>query len=288
MVSDYLKDSLVELYKRVATELPPDVIKALKKAEKKEEANSLGKTTLQTILKNIELAKKKGAPICQDTGTPIWFVEYGHDYRQTELRKTIEQATREATRKVPLRPNAVDTLTGKNSGDNTAIQIPVIYFREREQKGADIGLILKGGGSENIGQTYKLPNAELKAGRDLEGIRRCVLDACEKAQGLGCPPMIVSVAAGSPKDLVAVDAKIRLLRPIDYINPNPKLRAFEKKMVKEINELGIGPGGFGGKTTALAVFLNLVGRHPASYFVEVSFFCWASRRGAISFVPKKS
>ena len=219
--------------------------------------------------------------MCQDTGTPIWFVEYGPDFLPLELNKIIIQATREATKRVPLRPNAVDMISDKNTGVNVALGIPVIYFKERAKKGLAVGLILKGGGSENIGLTYKLPNPELNAGRDLEGIRRCVLDACQKAQGFGCPPMIVSVVAGSPKDLVAVEAKKQLLRKVGTKNLNPTLSKWETQVLREINELGIGPSGFGGKSTALAAHLMLLGRHPACYFVEISFFCWASRRGRL-------
>lgn len=276
-----LETAIVELYRKAATELPPDVQKYLQKSIQKEKKGGLAHFTLSTIVKNVDLAKKKKRPLCQDTGTPIFFVQYGSEFRQKQLKIIIEKATERATHEVPLRSNSVDIISGKNTGNNVARGIPVIYFEERDETGVEMGLILKGGGCENVGLTYKLPNLELQAARNLDGIRRCVLDSAQKAQGQGCPPMIASVVAGSPVDLITVEAKRQLLRGIDRKNPVSTLDAFEKKLTKEINELGIGPGGFGGKNTVMATFVSLVGRHPASFFVTISYFCWASRRAVL-------
>lgn len=273
-----LESAIIDLYRKAATELPSDVRLKLRESLGMEEKGSLAHSTLGTLVTNIELADKKKQPMCQDTGTPIFFIKYGPDFRQKALREIILNATKKATELIPLRPNTVNILKGKNPGTNIEEGIPVMYFEEGDAEGVSIGLILKGGGCENVGRTYTLPNMELKAGRDLDGIRRCVLDSAQKAQGQGCPPMIASVVAGSPEDLVAVEAKRQLLRRIDSKNPVPELAELEERLTREINELGIGPGGFGGKTTVMTTFVRLLGRHPASFFVHISYFCWASRR----------
>ncbi|MBI2464149.1 fumarate hydratase [Candidatus Peregrinibacteria bacterium] len=276
-----LETAIVELYRKAATELPQDVRAYLRKSISSEKKGGLAYFTLSTIVKNVDIAARKKKPLCQDTGTPIFFVQYGPNFRQKQLKMIIEKATERATDEVPLRSNSVDILTGKNTGNNVACGIPVIYFEERDEPGVEMGLILKGGGCENVGLTYKLPNLELQATRNLDGIRRCVLDSAQKAQGQGCPPMIASVVAGSPADLIAIEAKRQLFRSIETKNSVPELDAFEKKLTREINELGIGPGGFGGKNTVMATFVSLVGRHPASFFVTISYFCWASRRAIL-------
>lgn len=163
-----------------------------------------------------------------------------------------------------------------------------MYFEECDIQGVKIGLLLKGGGCENVGKIYTLPNIELQAGRDLDGIRRCILHSALLAQGKGCPPMIASVVAGSPEDLVMVTAKRQLLRHIGSHNPSKALDCLEKRLTNEINELGIGPSGFSGKTTVLATFIDTVARHPASFFVHISYFCWASRRGILEYHHKKA
>jgi fumarate hydratase class I len=141
--------------------------------------------------------------------------------------------------------------------------------------------MLKGAGSENIGQLYKLPMEEIGAERNLEGVRRCVLDAIYKAQGKGCPPYIITVGIGASKDQVTRLSKEQLLREIEDVNSHKTLSAFEKRLLRDVNRLGIGPLGFGGKTTALGVKVGVNHRHPASYFVDVSVSCWADRRAQL-------
>jgi len=276
-----LRDGIVELYRKVATSLPPDVEGALKSAYASEKKGSNAKKSLQVILENVRISRETARPICQDTGVPVFYVKTPMGLSQIELEKTIIEATRIATEKVPLRPNAVDIITDKNSGDNTGIGFPVIYFRETSDSTLSIDLMLKGAGCENIGQTYKLPSEELKADRDLDGVRRCVLDTVYKAQGKGCPPYIVGVGIGAVKDQVARLAKEQLMRRLTDTNNVEVLSKLEKKLLKEINSLGIGTLGFGGKTTALGVKIGINHRHPASYFVEVSISCWANRRGRL-------
>jgi fumarate hydratase class I len=197
------------------------------------------------------------------------------------MKEEILRATRIATKKIPLRPNAVDILTDKNSGDNTGIGFPVIYFEETKNRQLTIDLMLKGSGSENIGQLYKLPVEELKAERDLEGVRKCVLDTVYKAQGRGCPPYIIGVGIGASKDQVTKLSKEQLIRNLKDTNDSKVLSNIEKSILNDINKLGIGPLGFGGKTTALGVKIGINHRHPASYFVDVSVACWADRKARL-------
>jgi fumarate hydratase class I len=185
----------------------------------------------------------------------------------------------EATRCAYLRPNAVDALSGVNSGDNLGDNhFPTIHFEEIEGNTLQIDLMLKGGGCENVGAQYSLPNSALGAGRDLAGVRRVALDAVYKAQGKGCAPGILGVAIGGDRGSSYAASKEVLLRQLDDSNPNPELDALEQRLTGEANQLGIGPMGFGGQTTLLGTKITGMHRLPASYFVSVSYMCWAYRR----------
>jgi len=278
-----LRNAIAELYRLAATSLPADIEAALRKALKKEKRGSAAGNALSAILENIKLARETLRPVCQDTGVPIFFVKMPCGFSLLEIENEIIMATRIATKNIPLRANAVDVLTDKNSGDNTGVGFPVIYFEETKDKKLAIDLMLKGSGSENIGQLYKLPLQELKAERDLEGVRKCILDAVHKAQGKGCPPYIIGVGIGATKDQVTKVSKEQLMRDLNDMNANAVLAKLEKRILADVNRLGIGPIGFGGKTTALAVKIGACHRHPASYFVDVSINCWASRRAGITF-----
>ncbi|MDA8105768.1 MAG: fumarate hydratase [Nitrospiraceae bacterium] len=276
-----LRDGIVELYRKVATSLPPDVEEALRCALPAEEEGSAAASSLSVMLENVRMARETLKPLCQDTGVPVFFVKVPMGLSQLDMKETILDATRIATAKVPLRPNAVDVVTEKNSGDNTGAGFPVIYMEETRSGTLSIDLMLKGGGCENAGQLYKLPLEELGAQRDLDGVRRCVLDAVQRAQGRGCPPYIIGVGIGASKDQVTRLAKDQLMRKLTDANANSELAAFEKRTLTEINGLGIGPQGLGGRTTALGVKIGANHRHPASYFVDVSVGCWAHRRGRL-------
>ncbi|MHB8882482.1 MAG: fumarate hydratase [Thermodesulfovibrionales bacterium] len=276
-----LRDGIVELYRKVATSLPPDIEESLKSALSSEEEGSSARAALTIILENTRLARETSRPLCQDTGVPVFYVQVPVGLSQLELRETILDATRLATAKVPLRPNAVDVITEKNSGDNTGAGFPIIYFEETSGSTLTIDLMLKGGGSENAGQTYRLPVSELNAARDLEGVRRCVIDAVQKAQGKGCPPYVIGVGIGAAKDQVTRLSKSQLMRKLTDTNKIAELAALESRLLQELNQLGIGPQGFGGKTTVLGVKIGVNHRHPASYFVDVSLSCWADRRGRL-------
>ncbi|MCL4457972.1 MAG: fumarate hydratase [Nitrospirae bacterium] len=297
-----LRDGIIELYKKVATSVPNDVEEALKNAYSRE-TSPLAKGSMEIILSNISLARTTSRPICQDTGFPVFFIKVPKGISHQLVKETVIEATRIATKKVPLRPNAVDIVTGKNTGDNTGDHFPLIYMDETEDQSLSVDLMLKGGGCENLGQTYKLPaelrvegysvmesnlpNAErnntitVLAERDFDGVRKCVLDAVFKAQGKGCPPYTIGVAIGGAKDQVAFLSKRQLMRRITDNNPDNQIAELEQKILSDINTLGIGAAGMGGETTAIGVKIGTGHRHPASYFVDVSFSCWANRRGRL-------
>jgi fumarate hydratase class I len=199
-----------------------------------------------------------------------------------ELGSAFEEAVHEATKKTYLRPNAVDTITGKNTGTGSGRGIPYLHFEEWDEDRIEVRMLLKGGGSENVGAQYKLPEARLKAGRDLEGVRRAVLDAVFEAQGKGCAPGILGVCIGGDRVSAFAESKRQLLRELDDANPDPELAALEERLLDEGNSLGIGPMGFGGETTLLGVKIGVLDRLPACYFVTVSYLCWAGRKAGVS------
>ena len=283
-----LRNAIVELYRKAATSLPADVVSALQNLHRKEKKGSNAALALSVILENISGAVKTVRPLCQDTGVPVFFVRVPVGLSHLQIRSTVIKATQIATRKIPLRPNAVDILTEKNSEDNTGIGFPVIYIDETKGRNLVIDLMLKGSGSENIGQLYKLPFEELQAERNLKGVRKCVLDTVYKAQGKGCPPYVIGVGIGAAKDQVTRLSKEQLLRRLDDVNRYPVLSQLEKKISEDINSLGIGTIGLGGRTTSLGVKIGINHRHPASYFVDISVSCWADRRARMIWEMKSS
>ena len=279
-----LTDQFLELIRLASTDLRSDVERALVIARDREEEGSAAQAALDTILENIRLARSNSTPICQDTGTPIFYIYYPTGWSTLTLRRQICTATATATAKSYLRPNAVDSLTGRNSGDNLGDDFPSLHFHEWQQLYLRADLMLKGGGCENVGVQYKLPNVPLHAGRDLEGVRRVVLDAVNQAQGLGCAPGIIGVAVGGDRGASYIRSKEQFFRPLDDRSEVPELAELEERLTQEANLLGIGPMGFGGKTTVLDVKVDTLHRLPASYFVTASYMCWADRRRSMSYL----
>lgn len=278
---DNLTEHFVELIRRAATDLPADVEAALVAARESEEPGSAAEGALETILRNVALAREQSTPVCQDTGTPIFEVYHPVGVSTREVAQCAWNACAVATGRSYLRPNAVDSLSGKNSGDNTGIGFPTLHFNEWDEEDIKVQLLLKGGGSENVGAQYKLPDGRLKAGRDLEGVRRVVLDAIYQAQGKGCAPGILGVTIGGDRGSGYVRAKQALLRRLDEPNPDPTLEALEGQLLSDLNRLQIGPMGFGGRTTVLGVKVAVQHRLPACYFVSVAYMCWACRRATM-------
>jgi len=274
-----LTQEILELVRLTSTNLSPDVEKALREALEKEDPGSAARGAMETILTNVEMTRRNSTPICQDTGTPIFFVRNPDGWSPRELREQIRAAVALATKKTYLRPNAVDSLNGKNTGNNLGDQLfPTIHFEEIDGDTLSIDLILKGGGCENVGAQYALPDDRLKAGRDLEGVRRSVLDAVFKAQGEGCAPGFLGVAIGGDRGTSFVASKEALLRKVDDRNSKGDLADLEDRITNEANELGIGPMGFGGKSTVLGTKITSTYRLPASFYVTISYMCWAFRR----------
>jgi len=270
---------LLELIRRTSADLPPDVEQALRWARDAEAPGSAAAGALDAILENVELARAKSSPICQDTGTPLFYVRHPVGWSTAALRDQIRRAVAEATKQSYLRPNAVDTLSGRNSGDNLGDEtFPTFHFEESEGDELVVDLILKGGGCENVGAQYSLPDDRLDAGRDLDGVRRAALDAVHRAQGQGCAPGVLGVAIGGDRGSSYAASKQALLRPLADRSPDAQLAALEARLLEEGNRLGIGPMGFGGKTTLLGVKAVALHRLPASFFVSVSYMCWAYRR----------
>ena len=272
-MSKSLADRLVALVRDTSSSLPEDVLKALKGAVRQEKKGSSAAVVLKTILENCEIAAKRGTPLCQDTGTLTFFVD--ERLRRKVTPVVIKKAVAIATEKGYLRKNTIDAVTGKSCDDNCAEGAPVIHYVSSSAKGG-VTLLLKGGGSENMSRQYSLPDATLGAGRDLAGVRKCVLDAVQKIQGYGCAPGILGISIGGDRATGYEVAKEQLLRPL-----NERMSDLEKKLLKEANSLGIGPMGLGGKTTLLGVKIAARTRVPASFFVTIAYMCWACRRRTI-------
>lgn len=273
-----LKDSLLEIIRRTSAEIPEDVQRAILQSLEREKKGTIAESAMKIIEKNIELARQKSQPICQDTGSIIFYVDCPVGFDQIAFEDAARAAVTEATRKGYLRQNSVDSLTGKNDGTNVGPGSPTLHFHQHRLPDISVRLILKGGGCENVGAQYSLPNEKLKANRDLDGCRKVILDAVLQAQGKGCGPGILGVCIGGDRATGYEFSKQQFLRTLDDRNANPELDRLEQDVLNTANELGIGPMGFGGKTTLLGVKICAANRLPASFFVSVSYMCWAYRR----------
>lgn len=286
MNASLLKPALLELIRRASSDLPPDVEAALRTARRREAAGSPARGALENILENVALARERSTPICQDTGTNLYFVRAPLDLPEATLTRAIQTATRAATKKGWLRPNAVHPITGKNTGDNVGVENPQIHFHQHRAKRLEVSLMLKGGGCENVSTQYTLPDNRLLAGRDLAGVETCIVHAAHQAQGKGCAPGILGVGVGGDRLSSTLVAKEQLLRSLGHQSPDPILAKLERRCLRRINGLGIGPMGFGGKTTALDVKVGVAHRLPASFFVTIAYMCWACRRWTLVLDPK--
>jgi len=278
-------DKIVGLIRETSSSLPEDVLKALKAAQRRETKGSSAAVVLKTILENCAIAKKRGTPLCQDTGTLTFFVD--ERLRRKVTPAVLKKAVAIATERGYLRKNTIDSITGKSYDDNVCDGAPVVHYTHHSSLIAShsspaVTLVMKGGGSENMSRQYSLPDSSLGAGRDLAGVRKCVLDAVQKIQGYGCAPGILGVCVGGDRATGYEVAKEQLLRPLDANEEcgmeNEQLRRLEKRLLKEANSLGIGPMGLGGKTTLLGVKIAARPRVPASFFVTIAYMCWACRR----------
>ncbi|MGZ9583223.1 fumarate hydratase [Paenibacillus marinisediminis] len=276
--------SVYELIVETSTNLPGDVRRAIQRAQRRENAATRSGLSLTTIANNIGMAETKVSPICQDTGMPTFIVHTPIGANQIEMKREIREAVKQATKDGKLRTNSVDSLTGSNSGDNLGPGTPVIHFEQWERDDIEVKLILKGGGCENKNIQYSLPT-ELegvgKAGRDLDGIRKCIMHAVYQAQGQGCSAGFIGVGIGGDRTTGYELAKQQLFRTVDDQNPIPELHQLEQYIMEKANLLGIGTMGFGGEVTLLGCKVGVMNRLPASFFVSVTYNCWAYRRQGV-------
>lgn len=273
-----LKGNLLGLIRRTSSELPDDVFQAIERGVRAEQPGTTGGYAMDIIAKNVDLARRKSQPLCQDTGSILFFVRAPVGFDQLAFETAAAGAVEQATATGYLRQNSVDSVTGRNSGNNLGPGSPTIHFHQHRGTRLEVRLVLKGGGCENVGAQYSLPDTRVGANRDLDGVRKAILDAVVQAQGKGCSPGILGVCIGGDRATGYLHSKEQLLRLLDDVNPDPRLAALEQEIVASANKLGIGPMGFGGKTTLLGCKIGALNRLPASYFVSVSYMCWAYRR----------
>lgn len=266
-----VEELICRLYKEAVIKLPVDVKKALEDAHTLEK-DETALLNLEAILENIKIAEEKNLPLCQDTGLPIIFVKLGKVHVEN-LKEGIINGVKKATDLVPLRPNVVDPLTRKNSGNNIGRFIPQIDIELVDTDQLEITIFPKGFGSEN--------NNALKMalpGEGEEGIKQFVLETVLSAGGKPCPPTVVGVGIGGSSDMALKLAKKALLRNIGEHHPEERMAKMEKEMLEMVNATGIGPMGLGGKTTALDVKIEYADTHTAGLPIGVCIQCWAARR----------
>lgn len=281
MKSSRWERNLFELIRRTATDLPADIELALKRALSNEKKGSRAWWIIENILQNVELARKKDIPICQDSGSLIFHFCVPVGFDTNALVAFTRSAVSKATRSGYLRQNTLDPISGSSYETNVAHGAPQFYFQQGARKTVEVRLMMKGGGSENIGCQFNLPDPTLKAERNLEGVRKCVLKAICDAQGKGCPPCVVGVCIGGDRANGYAYAEAQFLRKLNDRSRVKIISRLERRTLKDIAKLEIGPMGLGGKTSILAVKIDSLSRIPASFFVSVSFMCWAFRRRGV-------
>lgn len=287
-------ETLAELIRRTTSDLPADMEAALRRAASIEQTGSQAALILNALIENTTLARDRSTPLCQDTGTLtfFWTVPRGTD--TAALEHAAREAVALATRNGWLRRNTIEVLTGRSIDDNVAEGCPVCHFEQADvasnvhpisSQPVEVWLLQKGGGCENVSAQYTLPDEELGAGRDLEGVRKCLLHAVWRAQGFGCAPGVLGICLGADRAEGYLTAKRQLLRALDDVAQDPEVAGLERRVLEEANALGIGPMGMGGRTTLLGVKIAARTRLPASYFVTIAYLCWATRRRGLRVAP---
>jgi len=271
-----VRSALVDAMRIAATQLPSDVVDALRAARERE-TSPLGAAQLDAILENVVIARDGSIPMCQDTGIQTFFVEAGTDSPFIgRVKGWIDRAVVEATDAIPLRPNTVDPFTGENPGDNTGRCMPFVNWEIVDGDEIRITVLPKGGGSENMSTVKMLP-----PGVGLKGIQKAVVEHVVSCGGKPCPPTIVGVGIGGGADIALKLGKKAILREIGSAHPEPEIAAFERELLDLINMSGVGPMGVGGATTSLAVHVEVAHRHPASLPLGILIQCWADRRAHV-------
>lgn len=270
-----IEDKLVEAITIAETQLPDDVVSAIKKAHDIEEGPA--KVQIEAILENIEVARKNKTPMCQDTGIQTFYIEAGSDFPfLSELEKVITDSVKRASEEIPLRPNTVDPFTGKNPGNNIGRHVPYITWNIVNGDSCRINVMPKGGGSENMCALNMMT-----PGKGIKGLKKFVVDHIVSCEGKPCPPTVVGVGVGGGADLSMKLGKKALLRDVGVRHREPEIAELEEELIELINLSGIGPMGVGGKTTVLDVHIEYAHRHPASFPIGVVVQCWADRRATV-------
>lgn len=273
--------NIFELIRRTSTDLPHDIESCLKRAYNREKKGSRASWSLSVIMENIAMAREKDVPLCQDTGTLIFYFRVPVGFDTNMLASKARAAVSRATRKGYLRQNTIDSVSGESFETNVAPSAPVFHFVQGARKTVEVILIMKGGGCENVGIQYSLPDSGLGAGRDIDGVRKCVLDAVWRAQGHGCAPGILGVCIGGDRATGYEHSKEQFKRKLSDKSSVKVIARLESRIMKEAQQLEVGPMGMGGKTTLLGVKIGALSRVPASFFVTVSYMCWAFRRRGV-------
>lgn len=283
-----LEQSLLTLITETATNMPSDIRPILDSAKHREKADTRSGQALNIIALNIDMAKQNVSPICQDTGMPTFVIHTPVGVNQITFKKALFSAIEEATRQGKLRPNSVDSISGKNSGLNLGPGTPVVHFEQWEEEDIEVMLLLKGGGCENKNIQYSLPDElehQGRAGRDIEGVYKCILHSIWQAQGQGCSAGFLGVSIGGDRTSGYEHAEAQLFRDQGDTNPEPVLASLEERVMAHANSLGIGTMGFRGDVTLLGCKIGAINRLPASFFVSVAYSCWAFRRMGVRIHP---
>ena len=277
--SEDLENKLVKAIEKTVTTLPKNTIEAIEEAKLREKDGA--KSQINNMLKSIDISENKKVPICQDTGTPTFFVLIGSNFGELnkigEIKTRIKKSVKRATKEVPLRPNSVHPLTDKNTGNNIGVNIPYIHWRVVEGNDIKIKFLPKGGGSENMSQLYML-----NPSKGIKEVKKTILERIASMGGKPCPPTVVGVGLGGGSDIAMSLAKESLLRPVGVKHEESEIRKLEEELKKKANELGVGPMGIGGETTVLDVKIEYANRHPASFPLGIVIQCWCNRRGAVN------
>ena len=275
-----LRKAFSRMIELAVTDLPRNVENAIDEAYRREESD-IGKQQLAAILENVRLAREKGIPMCQDTGVPMFHLRVGDEFPlKSGLEETVLDSVRRATASSLLRPNVVDSITRRNTGDNTGMRIPYVEFDLCEGNELDVEFIPKGAGSENMSRLQML-----NPGEGFQGVKQVVLETVVSAGGKPCTPGIVGVGVGLGAEGVMRLARKASIRPLPRRNPDPSIAALESDVLESVNRLGIGPMGLGSSSTALAVNIETGHTHTAQLPVGIIFQCWAARRAEARIYP---
>lgn len=271
---DEIRDNVAQICIDAAYNLNEDVLTAFDRAIETETAPA-AREIIELLKQNARIARDEHIPICQDTGIAIFFVEIGQDLRIKNgfIVDAINEGVRKGYKEGYLRKSVVDPITRKNTGDNTPA---IVYTELVPGDKLKISFMPKGAGSENMSMIRMLRPTE-----GVEGIRNFVLECVQKAGANPCPPVVIGVGVGGSFEKAALLAKKALLRPVGSPNPKLELASLEETLIKAVNKTGIGPEGFGGKVTAMAVHVESFPCHIASLPVAVNINCHAARHKTI-------